>query len=382
MNQTGSPKPADPVPDTALDTRFMGAAIRLARIHQGWTATNPSVACILVRNEGDGPYIVGTGVTAIGGRPHAEPIAIAEAGRLAAGSTAYVTLEPCAHHGRTAPCAQNLIDAGVHRVVTAVVDPDERVNGKGHAMLRDAGIIVDAGVCSDDAEKDLSAYLVHKQTGKPWVTLKLAISKDGFIGIRECGQVTITGKLARARTHLLRARNQAILIGSGTAIADNPELTCRLHGLALHSPLRVVLDANGRIDPQSRLVQTARNVPTLIVSPEAGNPRQNRELRDAGCDIMVCEIADGRIALPELLDDLGARGVMRLLVEGGAAIASSFVAEGLVDEMLLFRGSTELGRGKDRIASPVDFDRVCDGFVLTGEWKFGEDLARHFQRRK
>ena len=157
---------------TSNDHRFMAAAIRLARKHEGWTATNPSVACLLVKDEGHGPVIVGSGVTAIGGRPHAEPLAIAQAGDRAAGSTAYVTLEPCAHHGRTPPCAQTLISAGVSRVVTAVVDPDERVNEKGHAMLRQAGIEVVSGVLAPDAAIGLAAYLSHKSLGRPFVTLE------------------------------------------------------------------------------------------------------------------------------------------------------------------------------------------------------------------
>ena len=169
------------------DQRYMAAAIRLARRNEGLTATNPSVACVLVRDDGNGSYIVGSGVTALGGRPHAEPLALAEAGELARGATAYVTLEPCAHHGRTPPCAETLISAGVKRVVTAVVDPDERVNSRGHKMLRDAGIAVSAGCMSEEAAVGLAAYLNRKLNNRAYVTLKLALSVDGFLGISGCG---------------------------------------------------------------------------------------------------------------------------------------------------------------------------------------------------
>lgn len=366
-------------PDANTDVRFMEAAIRLARKHRGWTGTNPSVACILVRDEGKGPFIVGSGVTAIGGRPHAEPIAIERAGTQANGTTAYVTLEPCAHHGRTPACAKTLIDAGVRRVVTAVVDPDERVNERGHAMLRDAGIEVDTDICSSSSSADLASYLKHKDRGKPWVTLKLAISKDGYIGVSGEGQVSITGPVARAQVHVLRARNQAILIGSGTAIADDPELTCRLHGLEHHSPLRIILDPAGKLSANNRLAKTARDISTIIVLPAPA--RGNKALRALGCEFMVCDMVDGRVALPELLDDLAANGVMNVLVEGGAEIAASFLDEGLVDEIVLYQGGIELAGRAGAIESPLSFDAPFPGFNLSGEWQFGEDLSRQFRKQ-
>lgn len=363
---------------TELDHRFMAAAIRLARRNEGLTATNPSVACLIVRDDGAGPAIVGTGVTAPGGRPHAEPVALAEAGELARGATAYVTLEPCAHHGRTPPCAQTLIDAGVARVVSATPDPDVRVDGKGHAMLRAAGIEVEAGCMADEAASGLAAYLRHKQDSRPAVTLKLAVSADGQIGRRGGGQVAITGAVSRAQTHLMRARHHAILVGVGTVIEDDPELTCRLPGLEQRSPVRMVLDPSGRMPATSRLAQTAREVPTIIVAPP-GLP-VHAELVAKGCEILACEMVGGRVALPELLEDLAARGMMSLMVEGGAAVAASFLAENLVDAIALFAGPGVLGGAGEAIASPLAPTDVPAGFALTGEWRFGEDRLREFTR--
>jgi diaminohydroxyphosphoribosylaminopyrimidine deaminase/5-amino-6-(5-phosphoribosylamino)uracil reductase len=356
------------------DRRFMAAAIRLARRHEGWTATNPSVACLIVKDDGNGPAIIGTGVTAIGGRPHAEPIALAEAGPAAHGATAYVTLEPCAHHGRTPPCAQTLISAGIARVVTAVVDPDERVNDKGHAMLRAAGIEVHAGVEAAAAAWDLAAYLSRKETGRPLVTLKLAVSADGLIGIRSQPQVSVTGTAARNQAHLMRARNHAILIGAGTALADDPELTCRLPGLERHSPIRVVLDPSGKLHRGLKLVRTALQVPLLVVAPPGLANRG--AIVEAGGEVLPCEISDGRVALPELLEDLGSRGIMSVLVEGGAEIAKSFLAEGLVDRIALFEARTEIGAGHPHalhVASPLLPGQIPLGFRLTGQWQFGQD---------
>ncbi|MGO7424872.1 bifunctional diaminohydroxyphosphoribosylaminopyrimidine deaminase/5-amino-6-(5-phosphoribosylamino)uracil reductase RibD, partial [Rhizobium ruizarguesonis] len=211
---------------TPHDERFMAAAIRLSRWHLGRTATNPSVGCLIVK---DG-VIVGRAVTALSGRPHAETQALAEAGALARGATAYVTLEPCSHHGRTPPCAEALIAYGVARVVISVTDPDPRVSGRGIGMLREAGIEVDAGVLETEGRQSLAAYLTRQTKNRPYVTLKLAVSADGMIGRHGAGQVAITGPEARAQVQALRAETDAILVGIGTAIADDPLLTVRSPG--------------------------------------------------------------------------------------------------------------------------------------------------------
>ncbi|MDO3432229.1 bifunctional diaminohydroxyphosphoribosylaminopyrimidine deaminase/5-amino-6-(5-phosphoribosylamino)uracil reductase RibD [Rhizobium sp. CBN3] len=253
---------------TADDEGFMAAAIRLSRQHLGRTATNPSVGCLIVR---DG-VVVGSAVTALGGRPHAEPQALAEAGERARGATAYVTLEPCSHHGKTPPCAEALIAYGVARVVISVTDPDLRVSGRGIAMLRQAGIEVDAGVLETEGRRSLAAYLTRQTKNRPYVTLKLAVSADGMIGREGAGQVAITGPQARVEVQALRAETDAILVGIGTAISDDPLLTVRTPGLEAQSPIRIVLDPSLALPLTSKLVQTAREVPVIVVASEEVSP--------------------------------------------------------------------------------------------------------------
>ena len=246
------------------DAQFMQEAIRLGLLHLGQTSTNPSVGCVIVR---DGK-IVGRGTTAVGGRPHAEPQALAEAGELARDATAYVTLEPCSHHGKTPPCADALIASGVSRVVISVTDPDERVSGRGIAMLRDAGITVETGLLEEEGRHSLAAYLTRQTKNRPYVILKLAVSQDGMIGRLGEGQIAITGPAARAEVQQLRAETDAILVGIGTAIADDPELTVRIPGLEARSPVRIVLDPLLELPLTSKLVRTARQVPVIVVGRE------------------------------------------------------------------------------------------------------------------
>ncbi|MDM9648510.1 bifunctional diaminohydroxyphosphoribosylaminopyrimidine deaminase/5-amino-6-(5-phosphoribosylamino)uracil reductase RibD [Rhizobium sp. S163] len=246
------------------DAQFMQEAIRLGLLHLGQTSTNPSVGCVVVR---DGK-IVGRGTTAVGGRPHAEPQALAEAGELASGATAYVTLEPCSHHGRTPPCADALIASGVSRVVISVTDPDERVSGRGISMLRDAGITVETGLLEEEGRHSLAAYLTRQTKNRPYVILKLAVSQDGMIGRMGAGQIAITGPAARAEVQQLRAETDAILVGIGTAVADDPELTVRIPGLEGRSPVRVVLDPLLELPLTSKLVRTVRQVPVIVVGRE------------------------------------------------------------------------------------------------------------------
>ncbi|WET75038.1 bifunctional diaminohydroxyphosphoribosylaminopyrimidine deaminase/5-amino-6-(5-phosphoribosylamino)uracil reductase RibD [Rhizobium croatiense] len=253
---------------TPDDESFMAAAIRLSRRHLGRTATNPSVGCLIVK---DG-VIVGQAVTALGGRPHAEPQALAEAGEAARGATAYVTLEPCSHHGKTPPCAEALIAYGVARVVISVTDPDPRVSGRGISMLRDAGIEVDAGVLEAEGRRSLAGYLTRQTKNRPYVTLKLAVSADGMIGRAGEGQVAITGSEARAEVQALRAETDAILVGIGTAISDDPLLTVRTPGLEAQSPIRIVLDPTLALPLTSKLVETARDVPVILVASEEVSP--------------------------------------------------------------------------------------------------------------
>ena len=360
-----------------LDRRYMAACIRYSRRHLGRTGTNPSVATLIVADEGHGPVIVGRGVTAIGGRPHAETAALAEAGDRARGATAYVTLEPCAHHGRTPPCAEALVTAGVARVVAAADDPDERVSGKGYDILRAGGIEVVPGVLAGEVRSVLAGYLTRSAKKRAHVTLKLAISADGMIGREAAGQVPITGDAARAQSHVMRAEHDAILVGIGTALADDPELTCRLPGLAHRSPMRVVLDSHARLPLTSRLVQSVGDAPLAVATVRPESEAALR-LAGAGARLIACEAHAGRIALPELLEDLAAQGITNLLVEGGAHVAKAFLDEGLADTIVIFESDVVVGA--NGIAAPFRRADLAKGYAQGGEWRFGADRCFEFVR--
>ncbi|HEY6632605.1 MAG TPA: bifunctional diaminohydroxyphosphoribosylaminopyrimidine deaminase/5-amino-6-(5-phosphoribosylamino)uracil reductase RibD [Rhizobiaceae bacterium] len=362
----------------AVDRRYMAAAIRLSGKNSGRTSTNPSVGTLIVRDDGKGPVIVGRGVTAIGGRPHAETEALAEAGELARGATAYVTLEPCAHHGRTPPCANALAAAGVARVVGAANDPDERVSGKGYAILRQAGIEVVERVLAEEAADAMAGYMTRSLRKRPEVTLKLALSQDGMIGRPGEGQIAITGEVARRQVYMMRSVSDAILVGIGTAVEDNPELTVRLPGLASRSPTRIVLDRTARLPLTSKLVQTAREVPLLIATSADADPARKAELERAGARFLATETFDGRVALPELLEDLASKGMSSVLVEGGAATARHFLDEGLVDRIVLFRGAVIIGEGG--LAAPIDEDHMPAGFRLLRKASYGDDRVAEWAR--
>ncbi|WP_422373423.1 bifunctional diaminohydroxyphosphoribosylaminopyrimidine deaminase/5-amino-6-(5-phosphoribosylamino)uracil reductase RibD [Hoeflea sp.] len=366
------------MPADTLDRRFMAAAIRLARWHQGLTGSNPSVGTLIVRETDGDRVIVGRGVTAMGGRPHAEPQALEEAGELARGATAYVTLEPCAHHGRTPPCAEALVRAGIKRVVAAATDPDERVSGRGYGILRAAGIEVVEGVLAAEAARDLAGYLSRRTANRPHVTLKLAISRNGKIGRRDRTQVQITGNVTRAQVHGLRALSDVILIGVGTAINDDPVLTCRLPGLEDRSPIRLVLDTDLRLPPGSALVRSARTTPLWVATTASQEHPARAPLAQAGVEFVASENHDGRIALPELLEDLAARGLSSVFVEGGEQVARAFLAEGLVDRILLFTAQTVIS--DDGVDAPVTPDTVPAGFRRMTSMSFGGDTMDEYER--
>lgn len=353
------------------DERFMAAGIRLSRWHLGQTGANPSVGCLIVK---DG-VIVGRAVTAVTGRPHAETQALAEAGGAARGATAYVTLEPCSHHGKTPPCADALIAAGVARVVVAATDPDERVSGRGLRMLSDAGMEVTSGILRAEAEEQLEAYLNRQRKKRPQVILKLAVSADGMIGRKGEGQVAITGKGARAQSHVLRAESDAILIGVGTALADDPELTCRLPGMESRSPLRIVLDRRLELPATARLVRSiAEGHGLLVVTAPGADHARMRVLEAAGAEVL--DIEDGDPGA--LLTALGARGLSSLIVEGGATVARRFLQHGLVDRIVLFASPVVVG--SDGIPSPIGDDAVPAGFALRRREQLGEDRMSDYIR--
>jgi diaminohydroxyphosphoribosylaminopyrimidine deaminase / 5-amino-6-(5-phosphoribosylamino)uracil reductase len=328
--------------NSAADARFMALALALGRRGLGTTWPNPAVGAVVVRDDGAGPVIVGRGWTQPGGRPHAEIEALRRAGARARGATLYVTLEPCAHHGRTPPCADAIIAAGIIRVVSPMDDPNPLVAGQGHARLRAAGIAVDTGLAMAEARAAHAGHIHRMQDGRPHVLLKLAVSTDGKVGLAGRRPVAITGEAAGRRVHLMRAQADAIMIGVGTALADDPELTCRLPGMRERSPVRVVLDTHLRLPLASRLVATARQAPLWVITSEAAPHPAAEVLRGAGVEV-VRVTATNSLVLPEALVVLAQRGITAVMVEGGAILAAALVRANLVDEAVIFHGTRSIG---------------------------------------
>ncbi|CAL9914961.1 5-amino-6-(5-phosphoribosylamino)uracil reductase / Diaminohydroxyphosphoribosylaminopyrimidine deaminase [Candidatus Liberibacter solanacearum] len=357
------------MPLSSLDERFMSVALRFSCWGTGLTGTNPSVACLIVK---DG-IIVGRGVTAYGGRPHAETQALEEAGERARGATAYVTLEPCSHYGQAPPCAKFIVEAGISRVVVCVVDPDVRVSGRGLQWLSQKGIIVDK-VLEREGERVLGAYLTRQVKNRSHVILKLALSQDNMIGIVGCGNVSITGLISRKQVHLLRAQSDAILVGIGTVISDNPELTCRLDGLKDRSPIRIILDPHLKISLSSRIMQTASLAPVIIVT-EKNDFDLALSIKKNNVDIVHCNCRD----LKKLLAILADRGITSLLVEGGARVARSFMMSGLVDSIILYKSQKIIGTSG--IASPLEEEFIENNFMCVRRDGFGPDVCFEYVRK-
>jgi diaminohydroxyphosphoribosylaminopyrimidine deaminase/5-amino-6-(5-phosphoribosylamino)uracil reductase len=318
----------------------MKAALGLAARGLGRVWPNPAVGCVLVK---DGA-VVGRGWTQAGGRPHAETEALGRAGAAARGATAYVTLEPCAHHGRTPPCAEALVAAGIARAVVAIVDPDPRVNGGGIARLKAAGVAVESGVLAPAAEALNAGFFMRLARGRPLVTLKTATTLDGRIATASGTSQWITGEAARQRAQLERTRHDAIMVGAGTAVADDPALTCRLPGLAHASPVRIVADSRLRTPLTHKVIATAKTQPTWFVTLKQVDRRRKRAFGAAGVELIEVDAdAAGRPELGQALGALGARGITRLMVEGGGGLAASLFAAALVDRVLWFRAARIAG---------------------------------------
>jgi diaminohydroxyphosphoribosylaminopyrimidine deaminase/5-amino-6-(5-phosphoribosylamino)uracil reductase len=325
----------------SADQRFMQLALSLGRRGQGRTWPNPAVGAVVVR---DG-VIIGRGWTQPGGRPHAEPEALKRAGEAARGATLYVTLEPCSHFGKSPPCADAIIASGISRVVSAIEDPNPEVAGQGHAKLRAAGITVDIGLCAAEAAHDHAGHFRRIRDRRPHVVLKLAVSADDKIGAAGHKPVAITGEAARNRVHLLRAQSDAILVGIGTVLADDPLLTCRLPGMEARSPVRVVLDRALRILGTSRLVHSARQTPLWLITSDTAEAAAAMKLGAAGAQVIRVAATGARLDLKAVLRALADKGITRLMVEGGARVASAFVSAGLADEIWLLRGPETIGAG-------------------------------------
>ena len=366
--------------DATADMRYMAGALALAERGLGAVWPNPAVGCVLVR----AGRVVGRGWTQPGGRPHAESEALTRAGAAAEGATAYVTLEPCCHHGKTPPCTDALIEARVARVVVAMSDPDPRVSGHGIKCLEAAGVEVAVGPGSDLAARLNAGFLKRIALGRPMVTLKQATSLDGRIATGSGESRWITGDLSRAHSHLLRARHDAILVGSGTALADDPALTCRLPGLEGRSPVRIVVDGRLRLPPSHQLVTGARDVQTWIITVAGVDAARRESYRAAGVEVIaVVPDSDGHPDALAMLKILGERGITRLLVEGGAHVAAALLGARLVDRLICFRAPSIIGGDGAPAAESFALDRLADApaFVRQMVSELGGDLVETFDSK-
>jgi diaminohydroxyphosphoribosylaminopyrimidine deaminase / 5-amino-6-(5-phosphoribosylamino)uracil reductase len=368
--------------DAPEDARFMALALSLGRRGLGQTWPNPAVGAVLVQSSERGPLIVGRGWTQRGGRPHAETEALRHAGAAARGATLYVTLEPCSHHGKTPPCADAIVAAGVARVVSALEDPNPQVGGEGHERLRAHGIAVDVGIGAEAARRAHAGHIRRVVDGRPHITLKLAISADGKVGLAGRKPAKITGEPASARVHLIRATHDAILIGIGTALADDPLLTCRLPGMAQRSPVRAVLDSKLMLPLDAQLVRSASTTPLWVFTTPAAPLAAELALHAQGVEVIRVAGAAGGLDLSGVLKHLAERGITRLMVEGGARIAAAFVAADLVDAAALFWSPNALGSdGVDALAGlPIAALTNSQRLVMRGEESLGADRLELFER--
>ncbi|EIE53093.1 5-amino-6-(5-phosphoribosylamino)uracil reductase [Salipiger aestuarii] len=355
----------------------MAHALRLGRRRMGQCWPNPAVGCVIVR---DG-RIVGRGATAPGGRPHAEPQALAQAGAAARGATAYVTLEPCAHTGKTPPCAKALVTAGIARVVAPIADTDPRVSGQGFQYLRMHGVEVTTGVLADEAARDHAGFFLKVAQGRPLVTLKLANSFDGRIATATGESQWITGPEARRYVHGLRARHDAVMVGAGTARADDPSLTVREMG-AMRQPVRVIVSRLIDVPLMSKLASGAREVPVWVAHGSDAAPLTRKAWESCGARLLQCSVRAGRIDPQALLTTLGGEGLTRVFCEGGGQLAASLLAADLVDELVGFTAGMALGaEGRPGIGA-MGIDRLSEAprFTLEEVRAMGGDVMHRWRR--
>jgi len=360
------------------DTRFMSLALALGRRGLGNAWPNPAVGAVVVKNGA----VVGRGWTQPGGRPHAEVEALRRAGEAARGATLYATLEPCSHHGKTPPCVDAVLAAGIARVVSALEDPNPRIAGEGHARLRAQGVAVDVGPGGADALRAHAGHFRRVRDGRPHVTLKVAVSADGKAGLPGRKPATITGEAARERVHLMRAMNDAVVTGIGTVLSDDPQLNCRLPGMERRSPVRVVLDSNLRLPPNSRLADSATRTLDWVFIDESAQPAHEDELTKEGVEILRVPAGKGRLDLSAVLRGLAARGITRVMVEAGPILSAAFIVADLVDEVALFRAPTALGEGIDALEGmPLSALTLSPRLRLVGREQVGSDTLETFERK-
>ncbi|MDE2514600.1 MAG: bifunctional diaminohydroxyphosphoribosylaminopyrimidine deaminase/5-amino-6-(5-phosphoribosylamino)uracil reductase RibD [Rhodospirillales bacterium] len=357
----------------------MAAALALARRHRGETWPNPSVGCVIVSAAG---RVVGRGATAPGGRPHAEPQALAMAGAAARGGCAYVTLEPCCHTGQTPPCTKALIEAGIARVVIGAEDPDPRVSGGGAAALRASGIAVETGVLAGEAAAAIAGFASRIRRARPLVTLKLASTLDGRIATRAGESRWITGAEARRAAHALRGEHDAVMVGVGTVLADDPDLTCRIPGYRRRPVVRILADSHLRTPLTARLLVTAREAPSWFLCRADTDRARSLAFSEAGAEIIAVKPAEMGIDPAAALAALAARGINQILVEGGGQLAAALLRADLVDRLAWFHAPAVMGGdgwpaaaafGADRLAGMAHFRRIATRAL-------GADLLSLFAR--
>ncbi|MFM9973208.1 MAG: bifunctional diaminohydroxyphosphoribosylaminopyrimidine deaminase/5-amino-6-(5-phosphoribosylamino)uracil reductase RibD [Beijerinckiaceae bacterium] len=372
---------AQPFVDPALDQRFMAEALDLGRANLGRTWPNPSVGAVVVK---DG-VVVGRGATQPGGRPHAEAVALAEAGLKAVGATLYVTLEPCSHRsvrGGT-PCLEHTLLAGIRRVVSAMDDPNPHIAGVSHALLRSAGVKVTIGSGAEQAIRDNLGHILRVREARPMVTLKLAQTADGYCAPEGGGRLQVSGDEAMREVHLLRASHDVIMVGAGTVLSDDPLLNVRLPGLEEQSPVRVVLDSQLRLPLTSRLVATAQTIPVWVVASEHAPVENEKRLRATGIEVMRVGCADdGHVDLAAALKLLALRGVTRVFSEGGPQVGEALVRAGLADVVIVSTADHALGAPGIVALRPAFAGALRDAgrFTLRETARHGTDVFTTYER--
>ncbi len=364
------------------DEAYMNAALSLAQRGLGNVWPNPAVGCILVKDD----IVLGRGWTQPGGRPHAETGALTRAGDYAKGATAYVTLEPCSHHGQTPPCADALIKAGVARVVVAVEDPDPRVSGNGIKMLKDAGIDVTLNVCREKAIEVNEGFFLKILKNRPMFTMKMATTLDGRIAVHTGESQWITEAPTRLQGHLLRATHDAIMVGIGTATEDNPRLTCRLPGLEEHSPVRIVVDRRMRLPLTNNLVTQAHKIPTWMITLGDQDDIRAEAYQEAGMELIIppdATGADGGITLSWVAEELANRGLTRVLVEGGSHLAAAMLRRKLIDRLSWMRAPRIMGHDGIPVTQAFGVDHLEETpfFDRTYSFASGDDVVEVYRRR-
>ena len=361
------------------DARFMTLALSMGRRGMGRTWPNPSVGCVVVKDN----QIVGAGTTADGGRPHAEVVALSQAGAKAHGATAYVTLEPCVHTGKSPPCTEALIKSGVARVVAAFGDPDPRVNGKGFRALKAAGVEVVTGVMAGQAACDHGGYFLKNSQYRPFLTLKIATSFDGRTATASGQSKWITDAPARRLVHMMRSRHDAVMVGGGTARLDDPSLTVRNLGIE-HQTVRIVVSRCLNLPDDSVLARTARQTPLWLCHGNAATSSQIQKWQDNGAKLIICKDSHSLLDLNDMMARLASLGLTRVFCEGGGALAASLIKSDLVDELIGFGAGVLIGAEGQHSMGDLELDDLVKAqrWSLEDLQKIGPDIFHKWSHRR